>query len=87
MQVGGALQGGRTIPRRSRLRVLLAIMVIAAMMVLLAWAALASSGVGAEGAKPNTGAGSAIIHDDAGNSHRNAGAAVIHDDADNVHAD
>ena len=71
MQVGGALQGGAsTIPGRLRLKVLLAILaivVIAAMVALLVWAApFASSGVGAEDAKPNAGAGSAIIHDDAG---------------------
>ncbi len=78
MQVDGALQGGRTIPRRGRLQVLLAILaivVIAAMIALLVWAGhLARSGVGAEGA--NAGAGSAVIHDDAGNVHPKAGSAV-----------
>ena len=91
MQVDGAVQGGSTVPRRRRLNVLVAmvvIVVIAAMVALLIWAApFASSGVGAEDAKPNAGAGSAIIHDDAGNVHRNAGSAVIHDDAGNVHPD
>ena len=71
MQAGGALQGGSTKPRRGRLRVLLAILaivVIAAMVALLIWAApLARSGVGAQDAKPD--AGSAIIHDDAGYVH------------------
>ena len=71
MQVGGALQGGSTSPRRRRLNVLLAILaivVIAAMITLLVWAgALARSGVGAEDA--NAGAGSAVIHDDPGNVH------------------
>ncbi len=67
MQVDGALQGGNTRPRRSRLPVVLAIVVIAAMVALLVWAApLARSGVGAQDANPNN-AGSAIIHDDAGN--------------------
>jgi hypothetical protein len=92
MQAGGALQGGRTILRRGRLRVLLAILailVIAAMVALLAWAApFASSGVGAEDAKPNAGAGSAVIHDDPWNlPHSNAGSAVIHDDAGHVNRD
>jgi hypothetical protein len=65
---------------------IVAIVVIAAMVALLIWSApVARSGVGAEDAKPNAGAGSAIIHDDAGNVHRNAGSAVIHDDAGNVH--
>lgn len=85
MQVDGALRGGSTIPRRRRLNVVLAIVVISAMAALLVWTApLATSGVGAEDANPN--AGSAIVHDDAGNMHRNAGSAVLHDDAGNVHA-
>jgi hypothetical protein len=87
MQANGALQGGRTIPRRGRLQVLpaiLAVVVIAAMIALLVWASpFATSGVGAEDANPNT--GTAIIHDDAGYVHRNAGSAVLHDDAGNVH--
>jgi hypothetical protein len=89
MQVDGALQGGAsTRPQRSRLHLLVAIVVIAAMVALLIWAApFASSGVGAEDAKPNAGAGSAIIHDDAGNVHRSAGSAVIHDDSGYVNRD
>jgi hypothetical protein len=92
MQVDGALQRGSTRPRRRRLNVLLAIMavvVIAAVVALLVWAApLARSGAGAQDASPNKAvAGSAIIHDDAGNVHRKAGSAVIHDDAWNVHPD
>jgi hypothetical protein len=84
MQVGGALQGGRTILRRGRLQVVLAILVvvvIAVMVALLVWAApLATSGVGAEDAIPST--GSAVIHDDPWNlPSSNAGSAVIHDDA------
>ncbi len=93
MQVSGPVQGVSTIPRRRRLNALLtivAVVVIAAMVALLVWAApLARSGVGAEDANPNAGAGvgSAVIHDDAGNVHLNAGAgsAVLHDDAGNVH--
>jgi ammonia channel protein AmtB len=62
MQVGGRVQGVSTIPRRRRLNVLLAIVVIAAMVALVVWAApLMMSGVGAEDA------GSAVVHDDAGN--------------------
>jgi hypothetical protein len=67
---------------------LVALVVIAATVVLLIWSApLARSGVGAEDANPNAGAGSAIIHDDAGYVNRNAGSAVLHDDAGNVHPD
>lgn len=88
MQADGALQGGSTIPRRRRLSVV-AIVVIAAMVVaLVVWTApfATSGGVGAEDAIPNTGAGSAIVHDDAGNMPLGAGSAVIHDDAGNLHA-
>ena len=89
MQVDGAAHGVGTIPRRKRPNVLLgivAVVVIAAL--LLVWAApLARSGVGAQDAIPNAGAGSAIIHDDAWNLQPNQGApgsAIIHDDAGNV---
>jgi hypothetical protein len=86
MQVDGALQGGSTRPRRRRLNVLLAIVVIAAMVALLVWAApLARSGVGAQDANPHASVGSAVIHDDPWNLPRNAGSAPIHDDAGNVH--
>ncbi len=91
MHVDGAAQGGSAIPRRKRLNVLqalVALVVITAMVALLIWSApLARSGVGAEDANPNAGAGSAIIHDDAGYVNRNAGSAVLHDDAGNVHPD
>ncbi len=78
MQAGGALQGGAsTIPGRRRLKVLLAILaivVIAALVALLVRPTpLAGSGAGAEEA----GAGSAVIHDDAGNVRRNAGSGVM----------
>ena len=73
MQVSGPVQGASTIPRRRRLNALLAIVaivLITAMVALLVWAgAPARSGVEAEDAKSNAGAGSAIIHDDAGNVH------------------
>ena len=72
-QVGGTVQGARTIPRRKRLNVVVAIVavvVIAVMVALLVWAApLATSGVGAQDANLNN-AGSAVIHDDAGNVNR-----------------
>lgn len=86
MQVDGALQGGSTRPRRGRVNLLLATLVIAAMVALAVWVVLlATSQVGAEDAVPKAGVGSAIIHDDAGNMHRNAGSAVLHDDAGSVH--
>ncbi|HET9927990.1 MAG TPA: hypothetical protein VFQ09_04205 [Rubrobacter sp.] len=91
MQVDGAGQGEATIPRRKRLNVLLALValvVIAATVALLMWSApLARSGIGAEDANPNAGAGSAVIHDDAVNVNRNADSAIVHDDAGNVHPD
>ena len=88
MQVDGAAHGVGPIPRRRRLNVLLAIVavvLIAAMVVLMVWAApLATSGVRAQDANPN--AGSAVIHDDAGNMFPEAGtgSAVVHDDAGNM---
>ena len=89
MQVSGPVQGVSTISRRRRLNVLLAIvaiLVIAAMVALLVWAApLARSGVGAQDANPHASVGSAVIHDDPWNLPRNAGSAPIHDDAGNVH--
>jgi hypothetical protein len=47
---------------------------------------LATSGVGAEDAISKAGAGSAVIHDDAGNVNRNTGSAPIHDDPWNLKA-
>ena len=71
MQVSGPVQGASTIPRRRRLNALLAIaaiVVIAAMVALMVWVVpLATSGVGTEDAISKAGAGSAVIHDDAGN--------------------
>ena len=98
MQVDGAEQGEATIPRYKRLDVLLALVVIAATVALLMWSApLARSGVGAEDANPNAGAGSAVIHDDghheryyplppgkAAPLNAGAGSAILHDDAGNV---
>jgi hypothetical protein len=68
---GGAGQGAGTIHPRRRLNALQAIaavVVIAAMVTLVVWIVpLATSGGEAEDVNPNAGAGSAIIHDDAGN--------------------
>jgi len=77
MQVHGSAQGGvgtTTIPRRGgRLEGLLAIasiLVIVAVMALLVWVGLLATS-GTETANPSAGfAGSAPIHDDAGNVHR-----------------
>ena len=89
MQADGAVQGVSTIPRRRRLGVLVAIVVIAAMVALVVWTApfATSGGVGAEDAIPKAGAGSAIVHDDAGNMPLSAGSAVIHDDAGRMLSD
>ena len=64
MQVNGALQGVGTIPRRRQLNVLLAVLVLAAMLALLMWAALlATSGGGVKDASPKAaGAGSAVYY-------------------------
>jgi hypothetical protein len=91
MQVGGAVQGASTIHPRRRLNVVLAIaaiVVIAAVVALVVWVVpLATSGVGAEDAIPKVGAGSAVIHDDAGKVLPDAGVvpAVVVDEAGNVH--
>ena len=89
LQAHTAAQGVGPIPRRGRrLEVLVA---IAAIVVIVALAALlargippATSGVGAEDVNLRAGAGSAIVHDDAGNIPPGAGAAVVHDDAGNM---
>jgi ferric-dicitrate binding protein FerR (iron transport regulator) len=85
---GGAAQGASTIHPRRRLNALLAIaaiVVITAMVALLAWVVpLATSEVGAGDAIPKAGAGSAVIHDDAGNMPLSAGSAIVHDDAGNM---
>ena len=88
MQAGSEVQGVSTTPRRGRLGVLLAIVVIAVMVALVVWTYpfATNGGAGAEDAISKAGAGSAIFHDDAGNMPLSAGSAVLHDDADNVHA-
>jgi hypothetical protein len=108
MQTDGAAprrRAGTRPKKRRRLSVLLAtaavVVMIATVALVVMWAApLARSGAGAQDANPSgAGAGSAIIHDDAGNvnddySHPlppgkaeqlNAGSVVIHDDAGAVH--
>ena len=74
MQAHGAAQGvGTTIPRRGR-RLLEALLAIVAILVIVAVMALmtrglvapATSGVGAQDANLKAGAGSTIVHDDAG---------------------
>lgn len=103
MQQYGAGQGASTMPRRGRLRLLLSaivlFVVIATLAALVVWVApLAKGGAGAEDADLRSGAGSAVIHDDAGNVNHyasplphgkaatsNVGSAIIHDDAGNVH--
>lgn len=91
MQAHGAAQGVGTIPRRRRLEVLLAIAVIVAIVALTALlvrgVSPATSGVGAGDANLKAGAGTAVVHDDAGNMPPGAGAAVVHDDAGNIAPD
>lgn len=68
MQAHGAARGVGTIPRRRRLEVLLAIAVIVALTALLVRGVPpATSGVGTGDADIKAGAGTAIVHDDAGN--------------------
>ena len=84
------MQGTSTIHPRRRLNALLAIaaiLVIAALVALAVWVTpLAMSGVGTEDAIPKAGAGSALVHDDAGSMLPEAGAvsAAVHDDAGNI---
>jgi hypothetical protein len=91
VQVGGTVQGARSIPRRGRrleaLLAVAAILVIAASLALVVWVfPLANSGVGAQDANPKAGAaaGAALVHDDAGNMPSGTGSGVVHDDAGNV---
>lgn len=101
MQAGGAARRGvGALPGRGRMEVLLtmaAILVVAAMVAVAVWVVpLATSGVGAEDAVPTAGAGSAVVHDDAGDVGNlsyplphgkvvsGAVPAMVHDDAGNV---
>ncbi len=91
MQAHGAAQGvGTTIPRRGR-RLLEALLAIAAILVIVAVMALMTRGIvapatgGAQDANLKAGAGTAVVHDDAGNMPViGAGSALVHDDAGNV---
>jgi hypothetical protein len=93
MQAHGAARGGvgTPMPRRGgRLKGLLAVaavLVIVAAMAVMTWGigAPATSGVGTQDANLKAGAGSALVHDDAGNiALAGAGSVVVHDDAGNV---
>jgi hypothetical protein len=86
----GATRSGHDTSSSStgRLNGLLAIVAIVVLVVISAvtarvWAGQLAmrSGVGAENAAPNAGAGSAVVHDDACNMLSNAGSAIVHDDA------
>jgi hypothetical protein len=81
------LQGAHTIPPRGRLSALLAVLAvlaIAAFMALVVWAGpFGTGGVETREAVPAAGAGTAVVHDDAGsvNSGLAPGYAPVHDDA------
>jgi type II secretory pathway component PulM len=86
MQVSGAVPGASIPHPRRRRNVLLAIaaiVVIAAVGVLVVWVPPFATDRGVtEDALHKAGAGSAVVHDDAGNvPTTGAGSAVIHDEA------
>jgi hypothetical protein len=87
VQTGGVLQGAHTIPPRGRLSALLAVvavLAIAAFMALVVWAGpLSFGGAETREAAPAAGAGTAVVHDDAGSVNRGLapGYAPVHDDA------
>jgi hypothetical protein len=84
------MQGANTIPRRSRPSALLAgvaVLTIAALVALMFWVGpLGFGGVQTKDAVPAAGAGTAVVHDDAGSVHTGLapGYAGVHDDAGNV---
>jgi hypothetical protein len=90
VQTGGVMQGANTIPRRSRPNALLAgvvVLAIAALVAMMVWVGpFGFGGVETKGAVPAAGAGTAIVHDDAGAVHPGPapGYAAVHDDAGNV---
>jgi hypothetical protein len=90
VQTGGALQGANTIPPRGRLNALLAVvavLAIAAFMALVMWAGpVGFGGVETKDAVPAVGAGTAVVHDDAGSVHGGLtpSYAPVHDDAGNM---
>ena len=90
MQAHGAARGGvgTPMPRHGgRLRGLLAVaavLMIVAVMAAMTWGigAPAMGGLGAEDADLETGSGSALVHDDAGNMpSAGTGSTLVHDDA------
>ncbi len=91
MQAQGAARGGvGTIPRRGGRRRLEALLAVAAVLVIVAVMALMTRGVvapatgGAQDANLKAGAGTPVVHDDAGNMPIGADSAIAHDDAGNV---
>lgn len=92
MQAQRAARGGvgPTIPRSGGRRRLETLLTVAAILVIVAVMALMTQGVfapatgGAQDASLKAGAGSSIVHDDAGNMPPATGSAVIHDDAGGV---
>jgi len=84
------LQGAHTIPPRGRLNMVLAfvaVLAIAAFMALVVWAGPTGfGGVETKEAVPAAGAGTAVVHDDAGSVSRGLtpGYAPVHDDAGNM---
>ncbi len=91
MQAHGAARGGVGTPmprgggRLGGLLAVASILVVLAVMAVMAWGvgAPATRGVGAEDA--NLKAGSALVHDDAGNMlSAGTGTTLVHDDAGNV---
>lgn len=90
MQTGGVMQGANTIPRRGRLNALLAgvaVLAIAALVALMVWVGpLGVGGVETRDVVPAAGAGTAVIHDDAGSVHTGLapGYAPVHDDVGNA---
>ena len=88
VQTGGALQGPNTIPRHSRPKALLAGVAVLAIAALMVWVGpLGLGGTETKDVVPAAGAGTAVIHDDAGSVHTGLapGYAAVHDDAGNVH--
>jgi hypothetical protein len=91
VQTGGVMQGANTIPRRSRPKALLAgvaVLAIAALVAMMVWVGpFGFGGVETKGAVPAAGAGTAVVHHDAGAVHPGLapGYAAVHDDAGNVH--
>jgi hypothetical protein len=82
---------GTTIPRRGS-RLLEALLTVAAILVIVVVMALITRGVvtpatgGVQDANLKAGAGTAVVHDDAGNMPPVTGSALIHDDAGNMPA-